>query len=836
MNKLQQDVVSSEKLQRMISCEQIRLLYQAMGSSALATLINASILVAMLWDVIRHDYLMGWFMVLLLITSSRLAQSYRFKRQQDDIDHIRRWQRNFSAGTVLAGITWGASSLLLFSQDSMIHQVFLAFVVGGMCAGAVTSLSPQKLPIFSFLILGLLPLALRFFLQGETMAYAMGTMLLLFLLILLISAYRIHHNILQNITLRFESQRQKEELLASENRFRELFENNRSVQLIIDPENGAIVAANKAAELFYGYPEGELLSLSINAINTRSDAMIKQEMEQAISEGRNTFIFKHKLASGEIRDVEVHSGPIHWNGKRLLYSIIHDITARIKAEDALRKLTQAIDQAGESIVITDKEGLIEYVNPAFEKITGYASAEVIGKSPRILKSGRQNSAFYEEMWQTILAGKVWKGSLVERRSDGTLYPAIMSIAPIMNDAREITHYVGIQQDMSEHETLENKFRQAQKMEAIGTLVGGIAHDFNNMLGGMTGNLYLAKKRVHDLPDVVKRLDVVESLSYRASDMIKQLLMFARKGILEMRPFGLTSFIKEASKLSEVSIPENITFTTNFCQTELVVNGDATQLHQAVINLLNNARDAVAGIEQPRVSLSLDEFEADDAFLQMHPEISGRIFARLSVSDNGCGMSKAIQEHIFEPFYTSKEVGVGTGLGLAMVYGAVESHGGLLEVVSEAGKGATFEIYLPLLEEKKTVVADAVEDVIASGQGELILIVDDNADIRQSTKEVLESIGYNVLEAADGLEAVTLYTEHRSEISLVLMDVVMPRLGGVKAAERISALDPEVKVIFATGYDKDDALKNEMPSNDYLIISKPCHIEQLSRVIREQLDQ
>ncbi|PJA31570.1 MAG: hybrid sensor histidine kinase/response regulator, partial [Zetaproteobacteria bacterium CG_4_9_14_3_um_filter_53_7] len=601
------------------------------------------------------------------------------------------------------------------------------------------------------------------------------------------------------------------------------------------PADGKIVAANKAAESFYGYTYEQLLALSISDINTLPSEQVAAEMQLARSEGRDHFFFKHMLAGGEVKDVEVHSGPIHWNGKQFLYSTIHDVTVRMKAEEELRKLSQAIQQAGESIVITDKQGAIEYANPAFTKITGYEVAEVIGKNPRILKSGRQNSAFYEELWKTVMRGQVWKRPLVERRKDGSLYPAMMSIAPIMDENHEITHFVGIQQDMTEYQELESKFRQAQKMEAIGTLVGGIAHDFNNMLGGITGNLYLAKKKLTDFPDVVKRLQAVESLSYRASDMIKQLLMFARKGVLEMRPFGLTSFIKEVSKLNEVSIPENITFSSQFCQNELVVNGDATQLHQAIINLLNNARDAVASVPEPQISLAIDEFEADDDFILMHPSIHARLFARLTVSDNGCGISEAEQEHIFEPFYTSKEVGVGTGLGLAMVYGAVESHGGVLEVESKPGAGSSFHIYLPLLEEKAAVVLQECSDAVVGGQGELILIVDDNADIRNSTREVLESIGYRVMVAFDGMDAVEKFTAHGKDISLVLMDVVMPRLGGVTAAERMRTLIPLIRIIFTTGYDKDQALKHEMPSKDFLILSKPCHVEMLSRVIREQLD-
>ena len=507
---------------------------------------------------------------------------------------------------------------------------------------------------------------------------------------------------------------------------------------------------------------------------------------------------------------------------------------RKKTEDVFRMLSQAIDQAGESVIITDAEGSIEYVNPSFTRMTGYSAEEVLGKNPRVLKSGNQNKEYYERLWSTITSGKVWHSAVVDRRKDGSAYPALMTISPILNNDGKISHYVGTQQDMTDHEMMEEKFRQAQKMESLGILVGGIAHDFNNMLAGMTGNLYLAKKKTANLPDVVKNLDRVEKLSFRAAEMIQQLLAFARKGSVQMIPFGLTSFIKEIYKLSESSIPENVTFHGEFCQEELVVKGDATQLQQVLMNLINNARDAVAGVQDPMISLKIEGFETDESFANNHPDLYGRLFAHLIVRDNGAGISRADQEHIFEPFFTTKEVGLGTGLGLSMALGAVQSHGGILEVDSSQGEGSSFHIYLPIIKEEKVDIVSEETTEIVSGNGELILMVDDNADVRRTCKEVLENIGYQVLEASSGLEAVEKFTTNQHDISLIIMDVVMPIMGGVQAVERIEKLYPDVKVIFATGYDKDETLKSEMPSGEYTVISKPYSITNLSHVIREKL--
>jgi len=511
-----------------------------------------------------------------------------------------------------------------------------------------------------------------------------------------------------------------------------------------------------------------------------------------------------------------------------------DITEQRATKEKLRKLSQAVEQAGESILITDKEGTIEYVNPSFTKITGYAAEEVLGRNPNMLKSGEQAGEYYDRLWKTICNGEVWQSSIVDRRKDGSRFPSMLSISPINDSNGQITHYVGIQQDMTEHELLEAKFRQSQKMEALGTLVGGIAHDFNNMLTGMAGNLYLAKERVADFPDVVEKLDAVEKLSYRAAAMIKQLMIFARKGSVEKKPFGLTAFLKETCKLHAVSIPGSISFRTEFCHDELVVSGDTTQLQQVLLNLLNNARDAVAGMPDPAISLTVEQVEADESFMIGHSLTGSRSFAHLVVKDNGSGISDAYKDHIFEPFFTTKEVGAGTGLGLAMSYGTIQAHGGILEVDSTLGNGSSFHIYLPIIAERNIESESGYFTEVASGNGEFILIADDDAGVRASSKDVLEKLGYRVLEASDGLEAVAVFTANRESISLVIMDIIMPKLGGLQAAERIRALCPDAKVVFSTGYDKERLLKGEMPSDESVFLYKPYSVQNFSQMVREQL--
>jgi len=383
-----------------------------------------------------------------------------------------------------------------------------------------------------------------------------------------------------------------------------------------------------------------------------------------------------------------------------------------------------------------------------------------------------------------------------------------------------------------HLLMEKQFHQAQKMEAIGTLVGGIAHDFNNTLAGINGNLYLAKQATMALPDVTEKLERIEKLSLRSSETVKNLLTFAHKTRVEASPLLLGPFIKEAIKLNRVSVPENVELAYDVAEQDLVINGDPSQLHQVLLNLINNAFHATEGLPEQKITISVANYNADKAFQQQH-DTSTDSFARISVRDNGRGISEADLPHIFEPFYTTKEIGKGTGLGLAMVYGSITSQHGLVEVESSPD-GTMFHIYLPLVDTVLTA-GTAIKNSPASGRGECILLADDEESLLVSTCEVLESLGYQVLTAMDGQQAVDIYKSRKDDIALVLLDVVMPKLGGALAAHEMKKLNPAIKLIFITGYDdKEFSTDGEKPRHDP-VLHKPYAIEELSVLMRKQLD-
>lgn len=473
-------------------------------------------------------------------------------------------------------------------------------------------------------------------------------------------------------------------------------------------------------------------------------------------------------------------------------------------------------------------------------------SELTGYSDEKLANKYMLDFFDEEHHQAILdrVKCVHNGEHVEveqnlLRQDGTLIPCLFTAVPLQVNG--LNYIAGIAIDISDRKQAEKallksqqQFYQAQKMEAVGTLVGGIAHDFNNMLAGITGNLYLAKRRSHEMPDVVQRLTDVEELSFRASDMIQQLLTFARKGEVSMKPISFVSFIKETLKLLRASTPENIELNQYISNDLIQVNGNVTQLHQVLMNLVNNARDAVENIQNPAIHIKLESFSPDEEFLASHSYFMAGKYAHLSVQDNGCGIPQDQMDHLFEPFFTTKDEGKGTGLGLAMVFGAIKTHEGFVEVVSDPAAGSTFHIYLPLYEKKK-VKTKKLSETIMEGYGETILIVDDNDEVRRSSRDILESLNYQVCEASDGLEAIQVFSANQHDIALIIIDLVMPKLGGVEAINQIRAIRSDIKVIYSTGYDKNEVLKDSISENENVILSKPLQVEDFSTIIWDQLN-
>ncbi|RMH62270.1 MAG: GAF domain-containing protein, partial [Zetaproteobacteria bacterium] len=402
-------------------------------------------------------------------------------------------------------------------------------------------------------------------------------------------------------------------------------------------------------------------------------------------------------------------------------------------------------------------------------------------------------------------------------------------------AEDLAFGMTVLRQRKEKEELERLYLQAQKMEAVGTLAGGIAHDFNNMLSAIIAAAYLVRTMVSDRPDVVAKVRMIEQAGARGAEMIRKMLTFARKGELHRQPIKVSRFWDETIDLIRSSVPENINLNLDIDVDERgLIHADATLLQQVVLNLVTNARHAVRGVQAPEIRVSAACARPAKKWLTRHGlDVTAPGWLHIQVADNGCGMSEEVRARIFEPFFTTKGMGEGTGLGLAMSLGAVQSHGGLMEVESEPGRGTVMHVWLPLLAEN-SMQDQGVRQEAVSGRGELVLLADDEPGVRKVMREVLESLRYRVMEAEDGERALALFRKHRDDVRAVLLDVVMPRMGGADALLRMRAERPDLPVIFMTGYGEGLVRKSVGALARGVVMHKPVDVVELSRALRELL--
>ena len=374
-----------------------------------------------------------------------------------------------------------------------------------------------------------------------------------------------------------------------------------------------------------------------------------------------------------------------------IIGVSRDITSQKLAEKQLRQLSSAVEHSPASIVITDPAGNIEYVNPKFTESSGYSAEEVVGKNPRILKSGGTPDAEYQQMWQTILSGREWRGEFHNRKKNGELYWELASISAILDDAGKISHFVAVKEDITEKKKLESQLLRSQRMESIGTLAGGIAHDLNNVLAPLLISVELLKEKVSD--DAGRRLlDSLEANVNRGASLVKQVLTFGRGIKGERIPIHPKHIGDEIAQLVRETFPKSLKFEIQCADGLWTVTGDPTQLEQVLMNLCVNARDAMPG--GGTLSLRMENRVLDKDHTTANLEAKPGNYVVISVSDTGTGMAPEIQDRIFEPFFTTKEQGKGTGLGLSTALAIVKSHGGFINCYSEVGKGSVFKVYLP----------------------------------------------------------------------------------------------------------------------------------------------
>ena len=516
----------------------------------------------------------------------------------------------------------------------------------------------------------------------------------------------------------------------------------------------------------------------------------------------------------------------------LLRRTIRYAIERKRAKEELIKLSQAMEQSPVSVEITDPQGNIEYVNPKFTQVTGYTLEEVKGKNPRILKSGETSPEEYRRLWESILSGRVWQGEFKNRRKDGSFFWERAFISAIRNATGDITHFLAIKEDITTEKSLEMQLLQAQRLESVGRLAGGVAHDFNNMLNVILGFTEMAAMNLPEDHPAMPSLEEVKSAALRSVEIVRQLLAFARKQTIRPVVLNLNKTVPGMLKMLHRLIGEDIDLAWRPGDDLWRVKIDPSQVDQLLANLTVNARDAIEGVGKVTIETGNALFDA--SYCDSHAGFIPGKYVMLAVSDNGCGMDPQILASIFEPFFTTKASGMGTGLGLATVYGIVKQNSGFINVYSEPGSGTTFKIYLPgTIEASETEILKN-DPVICHGT-ETVLFVEDEQSILGLGQKILEGYGYTVISASSPRDALDLAKAYQGPIHLLITDVVLPEMNGKALKNNLMALRPDMRVLYMSGYTVNVIAHHGVLEKGIHFLQKPFSVKSLAAKVREVLD-
>ncbi len=627
-----------------------------------------------------------------------------------------------------------------------------------------------------------------------------------------------------------ERVRAENALKKSEERYRRLVEC--SPDGIAIHCDGTVLYANPAmAEMLGGTPE-EFLGQSIwRFVHPDYHDAVRKRIERSLALGNGGERMEETLLKldGTPVEVDVTGVPFDHDGKGAIQVYVRDIGESKQLEADRIRLATAIEQAREIVLITNADGVIEYVNPEFETVTGYSKKEAIGRTPRLLKSGEQDADFYEDLWRTISGGNTWSGRLVNKKKDGTLYTEEATISPVLNPSGEIISYVAVKRDVTKELKLVEQFRQAQKMEAIGRLAGGVAHDFNNMLSVILG---YGDRLLGELRETDPRRESVHQImaaGERSADLTRQLLAFSRKQALKPQVLNLNDVITDLNRMLHRLIGEDIELTTRLADDLYRVRVDPVQVEQVVMNLAVNARDAMP--DGGKLLIETANVELDAEYVEDHCGVAPGQYVLVAVTDTGCGMEAETVSRIFEPFFTTKGLGRGTGLGLSTVYGIVRQSGGTVWVYSEPGHGTTFKIYFPRTRGPATARRPAPKaEKAVERPGARILVVEDEPVLLKLLKEILVGEGYDVSAAGNPDDAIEIVETRGYCPDILITDVVLPKMNGRKLADRIKKTCPDTRVLYMSGYTDNVVVHHGILDPGIPFLEKPISVSKIKSVV------
>ncbi|MBL7076589.1 MAG: PAS domain S-box protein [Kiritimatiellae bacterium] len=683
-----------------------------------------------------------------------------------------------------------------------------------------------------------------FWILGSAVAIVLLLLTISFILRLEIHK-KTHELSLNNEALQEEIARRKgiaDDLSRSEARYRGFF-NQSPIGIGLFDSSARIIEANRAYLDIFGVENAS----AVEGLRLSTMLSPPEKADTTLGQGETVryrvdcdfdhvssmnLYFTHRTGT---RHLDVVIVPLRREGHEVVSYLaqVQDITAQIEAEAEHSRLVAAIEQSAEAIVITDTDGIIEYVNPQFEQTTGYTIDEARGQTSRVLKSGKQDEIFYQNLWQTIKQGQIWRGNIVNRKKNGQLFEERATISPVKNENGEIINFVAVTLDVTHETEMEERLQQAQKMEAIGTLAGGIAHDFNNILTSIIGYTQLAEAETEGNEDAQTYLSQVRKAGNRASDLIKQILSFSRSNMRERSLLNFASLVKEALKLLRSTIPSTIEIDQKIDDDSGLILADATQMHQVVMNLCTNAYQAIK--EHGTITVALDEVTLDQVSPGMRADAHAPRYARLMVHDTGCGMDQDTEQRIFEPYFTTKQGGEGTGLGLSMVHSIVYAHDGYISVDSRVGKGTEFTLMFPIARAgAQPEEEEAAAEVLPVGT-ERILFVDDEEMITFLARTLLEGLGYKVVACTDSQHALATFRDDPDSFDLIVTDQTMPGLTGVDLAAEIRKIRDDVPIILCSGYSPDMTMSKMRRVGISEYVMKPIDRSILARAVRRAMD-
>ncbi len=635
-----------------------------------------------------------------------------------------------------------------------------------------------------------------------------------------------------------ERLRSEENLRKSERRFSLAFHESPIPTCISEIGSGRILDANERFLATLGYSSAEVLGRTSFELGIWADPASRDRAAARVRTEKeiDNQITRIRTRTGEIREVVGSAVPIDLGSLKCVLWTFVDVTERQRAEKEMRKSEERFRKLFDSntigITIADLEGNTYEVNDAYLQMLGYTREDLLAgkvrwtdRTPHEYQARDAEAA--EELRRTGIASP-WEKELL--RKDGTRVPVLIGVA--MLKASEEGRCIAYTVDLTERRNLEEQFRQAQKMEAVGQLAGGVAHDFNNMLTAILGYSELLSERFEAGSEEFEGLEEIRKAAERAASLTRQLLAFSRQQVLERRVLDLNHLIEEVEKMLRRLIGEDIELNVTLAPALWRVQADAGQLEQVLLNLAVNARDAMP--QGGKLTIETGNVELDDAYARQHLTVRPGRYVMIAVSDTGIGMDSRTLSRVFEPFFTTKERGKGTGLGLATVYGIVKQSGGYIWVYSEPGQGTAFKIYLPPAEEGAEEDLALQADPSALYGSETVLLVEDEESVRSLSRTILEAFGYTVLEADGGEQALEIVRSRSQPVDLVLTDVVMPAMSGTELVSRLEEAHPGIRSLYMSGYTDDAVVRHGLLEKGRVFLQKPFTPGALGRKVREAL--